>query len=33
MYATSFGPEPEDEKTKKERLKNKYYEYKDSLIN
>lgn len=33
MYATSFGPEPEDEKAKKNRHKERASIYKDSLLN
>lgn len=32
-YATSFGPEPEDEKIKKDRHKEKTSIYKESLLN
>ena len=33
MYATSFGPEPEDDQIKKNRHKEKASIYKDSLLN
>ncbi len=33
MYATHFGPEPEDEQVKKNRHKEKSSIYKESLLN